>query len=549
MIACLLSLRQLVQTIPKSFTGRTTLWALYVIALAPYIATQWLTLSTRHGVSERYQLTHPVELLIRKAKADFETFRLQQSETYEAASKEYKRRYGLEPPDGLESWYNFAKMHNSVVIDDFDTMYHGIAPFWTLTGREFVDVQKQLKQVPDSDLWSCNFSGPSGHANCVHPWRYFDRNVGALLDIVPQDVRRSLTNVSFLVNHLDEPRVIIPSSTSPKGARHRSSLHQTDLKHKSAWSKLTESCIGVKGQSVAEDGEHWLPFVRNRTAALDLCHHDEYRHMHGLFQSPTSLVVIEGLAPVLSTGSPSTMGDILLPSPAYFTESEFRYNEADDRDWTRKKNNLYWAGSTSGGYAGKDWQQFHRQRFVSFVQNSNKRRFFHLREHEGSFTRVASSFLNTKLYNVMFTRVNQCERRYCREQDMFFNIGPWAGKDEALQSRLVFDLDGNGISGRYYKLLASKSAPLKQTLLREWHDDRLVPWVHYVPVSQHMDELPELTSFLASSELGQQRAREVAEQGREWASRALREIDVAVYVYRLMLELARLQDVHRERLA
>lgn len=42
---------------------------------------------------------------------------------------------------------------------------------------------------------------------------------------------------------------------------------------------------------------------------------------------------------------------------------------------------------------------------------------------------------------------------------------PLASKDEAFHSRLVFDLDGNGISGRWYRLLASKSAPLKQTLL------------------------------------------------------------------------------------
>jgi hypothetical protein len=63
-----------------------------------------------------------------------------------------------------------------------------------------------------------------------------------------------------------------------------------------------------------------------------------------------------------------------------------------------------------------------------------------------------------------------------------------------------------------------------------------------------MDELPELVLYLASTELGQLRAREIAEQGREWTSRALREIDIALYVYRLLLELARLQNIHREKL-
>lgn len=93
----------------------------------------------------------------------------------------------------------------------------------------------------------------------------------------------------------------------------------------------------------------------------------------------------------------------------------------------------------------------------------------------------------------------------------------------------MFDIDGNGISGRYYKLLASKSAPLKQTLLREWHDDRLLPWVHYIPVSQSMTELPEMVMYF-TSEAGQKCAQEIAEQGQDWFSKAIRKEDMTIYV-------------------
>lgn len=109
----------------------------------------------------------------------------------------------------------------------------------------------------------------------------------------------------------------------------------------------------------------------------------------------------------------------------------------------------------------------------------------------------------------------------------------------------MFDLDGNGISGRYYKLLASKSVPLKQTLLREWHDERLVPWVHYIPISQGMEEVPEIAAYLTGTEMGEELARAVAEGGSEWFGRPLREVDRGVYMYRLFLELARLQDGER----
>ncbi|KMU71709.1 capsular associated protein [Coccidioides immitis RMSCC 3703] len=239
------------------------------------------------------------------------------------------------------------------------------------------------------------------------------------------------------------------------------------------------------------------------------------------------------------------MGDILYPSPAYI-ESEFQYVEANDVDWDKKINNLYWAGSTTGGFASTDqWRDYHRQRFVSLAQNLRRRQHYYLRERGGVISRVSSSFLNSRLFDVAFTRIFQCEKKYCRDQHMYFKVKSWADKDKALRSRLAFDIDGNGISGRYYKLLASKSAPLKQTLFREWHDERLVPWVHYIPVSQSLEELPELVFYLTSTEAGQKRAREIAEQGRDWFSKAFRDVDLTVYTYRLMLELARLQDPKR----
>lgn len=118
--------------------------------------------------------------------------------------------------------------------------------------------------------------------------------------------------------------------------------------------------------------------------------------------------------------------------------------------------------------------------------------------------------------------------------------------NRAFKTRLTMYLDGNGISDRLYKLLAYKSYPLKQTLLRVWHGDRLVPWVHYVPVSIGVDELPELVSYLTLSEVGMERAKKITEAGREWFGKSLKEVDMDIYLYRLLLELVRLQDPQRE---
>lgn len=66
-----------------------------------------------------------------------------------------------------------------------------------------------------------------------------------------------------------------------------------------------------------------------------------------------------------------------------------------------------------------------------------------------------------------------------------------------------------------------------------------------MPVSQGMEELPELVRWLTSNEMGRRRAEEIAVEGSKWFKKALRTEDMSVYLYRLMLELARLQDLSR----
>lgn len=537
---------------PPSLKGRSTLWLLFIFALTPHIATQYSKFAARSLATDSYEQLHPIQLLIQRANSSFQAMMQNQSQSYTAACEEYKRRYRIDPPPGFESWYNYAKTHRSPIIDDFDTLYRGIAPFWAMSGKEYAETMQQATQTDISEIWSCDFSGSNGTTYCHHPYRTFDRHFSTLFDTIAENVRQELSNVSFLINHLDEPRVILPhergSRPSPLS---QGPLRETDLKRKSTWDLLTRNCNASSGRGRAQSQRGPVPFVEDIMASTDLCQHAEYRAMHGLFLSPTSLQAVEGSVPILSTGAVSTMGDILIPSPAYL-EPGFRYDVTTDRDWSQKSNNVYWAGSTTGGYGNSGssaWRHFHRQRFVSLMQNRDKGyRYSYLHEQDGVFERRASSFLDSSLYDVSFTKITQCDWRCCREQSEHFPLQSWADKDAALKSRLVFDTDGNGISGRYYKLLASRSAPMKQTLFREWHDDRLVPWVHYIPVSPGMEEVAEMTFFFTSTRTGQQWAHWIAEQGRLWSSEALREVDISIYLYRLLLELARLQDVDREAL-
>lgn len=485
---------------------------------------------------------HPVETLITKAKADFEQLAQRQSSSYASAHKEYLRRYGVEPPPGFRAWYEFAASRESPIIDDFDMIYEGVSPFWKLSGTEVREIMKEAQRIGGNELWSCSATNTS----CSHPHRTRDRDFSLLFDTLLEDVRHELPDVDYLVNHFDEPAVLIPPDSANEGVR-TDKVKVRNFRKRALWPKVTKYCqYTTSEENATTPGNFGLPFVTDVRSSKDLCRHPEYRETHGLLARPKSAQLVEGAVPVLSTGSLSTMGDLIFPSPAYI-EDGFKYDPAQDVEWEEKRNNLYWAGSTTGGYAADDgWRLYQRQRFVELAQNLAPRPHLYLRTVGDVVTRVASSFLNSRLFDVAFTRVNQCETRYCLEQRDYFRTKGWAHKDEALRSRFAFDIDGNGVSGRYYKLLASKSTPLKMTILREWHDERLVPWVHYVPVSAGMEELPELVSYLTSTREGQERARDIAEAGRRWYFQALRKEDMAVYVYRLLLELARLQDPERQ---
>lgn len=547
-VACFFALGQTVHMTPKQATARWALWILILFPLVPYLANMFAIRAAQSSIpmSFRDATDHPVETLAHGAEASFENLLQRQSQSYAVAHDEYRRRYQMEPPPGFEAWYEFAVSHQSPIIDDFDTMYNAISPFWAISGKEVIEIMGDAQDASCSELWVCELVGSRAKTHCSHSHRTFDRHISTLFDQLLGNLDGALPNVKFLVNHLDEPRVLIPPAVLERHSLDKKLLNLTSMPHRPVWHVITRFCATNKTSDAQHRAETFgIPFITDSHSALDLCQHPEYSDMHGLFMGPTSFRLVEGLVPILSTGSPSTRGDILFPSPAY-TEPEFHYEAAHDVDWDKKRNKLYWAGSTTGGFAFDDqWRFYHRQRFVALTQNLERRRHFYLRERDGVIGRAESSFLNCRLFDVAFTRIFQCERRLCRDQRASFNTKRWASSSRAFQSRLVFDMDGNGISGRYYKLLASKSVPLKQTILREWHDDRLMPWVHYIPVSLSMEELPELVTYLLSTETGQQRAKKVADQGRDWFARAMRQDDLSIYSYRLLIELARLQDPER----
>lgn len=66
---------------------------------------------------------------------------------------------------------------------------------------------------------------------------------------------------------------------------------------------------------------------------------------------------------------------------------------------------------------------------------------------------------------------------------------------------------------------------------------RLIPWLHYIPLSMSMAEMPSMLQFLLDH--GDDVLASVAKNGKDWANTALRPVDAKIYMYRLLLEMGR----------
>jgi hypothetical protein len=100
------------------------------------------------------------------------------------------------------------------------------------------------------------------------------------------------------------------------------------------------------------------------------------------------------------------------------------------------------------------------------------------------------------------------------------------------------DIDGNSFSGRYLSFLRSTSVSIKATVYSEWHDDRLIPWLHFVPMhNSFVDMYGILDYFLGIGDdhvamlygAHDEAAKKIAHRGQEWANKVLRKEDMHVY--------------------
>lgn len=513
-------------------------------------------LSDVQDFAQRTFADHPIEYLARKSLAEWEGMVEHQSNDLITAIEEYRRRYRRNPPPGFDKWFAYARQHGSLIIDEFDDIYEMLEQFW---GASPTVLRKAVNYVTDDQPDAIGYiTLKDGHVTKNKTGWIHDGFFGLL-----EPVQDQLPDMRMMVSGADEP-IVLRSEADPgisdSGAvksRSRNALTWDDIQKPCSfprnWHHPEKPEWRAKIEEVSPPLLMDLPFVTNKYDEMNLCKHPEYDKMHDLGRScqDDKTQLYDGLIPVFSQAAPSTYSDIYFPTSQYWGEGQLPQH--DTIAWEDKKNALYWKGSTTGGWAleSNNFHYFLRHRFVEFVQGLSNPTYKLLKQSRlGFWTKTSTQQLPEDSYNVHFSAIIQCKpEAVCKKEAAYFKVGAYGPKNESSGYRFIMDIDGNTFANRFYRSLSSRSVIIKQTGFQEWHDERLFPWVHYVPLSISNEELPEIMRYMSETEPGQKLAQEIAERTRGWTARVLRKVDASIFTYRLVLEYARLLRDDRDEIS
>jgi hypothetical protein len=522
------------------------------------------------------------------------------SNSFSIAHKTYKERHdGRDPPPAFADWYELAK--NTVVIDRFDQIDRDLAPFKAIPPQKLRQRTSLVSQMPGVHVIGIKDGNASrlpevtGHdAELLDglvasinkfskflPDMLFPVNLGTTPRILPTwetangQNRADLTPIVNLISkrsiegdstdkgseakpaetpvpkplpalpkspQTDQPSIISPANyrqmqveACPPGSRTRTNPH---------WN-IGEFCADcVRRHSKAQIMVNW-------ERSMEYCAQPDLKYLHGVSLSSPHAEPIRDLLPLFGPSKSEPFQDILIPLP-----------QPDD--------SMFWRGQTGNEYmSDQALRGNHKFRLLHMLGNRNPKDKIAMilpsandpnaYRHEKVPIAEANLVVPT---SVGMNDYTGCQGPNCELLRQTYPVVDESKDQEPLEYRYILLLDqDNGPSPDLLRVLRSKSVPLISTLFRTWYSDRLIPWLHFVPIDTRYQGLhTTLTYFTGTHKKAYINGRDtdmkgqtkdgawIAQQGAKWAKEALGEKDREVYFFRLMLEWARLVDDKRDEI-
>ncbi|KAI1392768.1 glycosyltransferase family 90 protein [Hypoxylon trugodes] len=569
-----------------------------------------ITTSTIYAVAKSKQLErHPVDDLVYKNRVEADRWlrHATVSTTLKLAVTEYKDRHqGRNPPPNFDKWFEFAQQRKSVVVDRFDQIEKDILPFWGTKQRKIQEGLERLKGLPDIGIIQIS-DGKVSHNQPTDP------SQKRMLDeagLMISKFAEHLPPMSIAINLKERPRVLVPWDdihrlTMAAGSKSRFQLiphrkRENDNPRLVGGNPIdvSKADLGSVAQpyvspkkfrqlealacppgSATRGGVHWDvrdfcsscvkphsegQFLQDWDMFLDPCHQPDIFNLHDLHTTPHLYELHQDLLPLFSGSKTDSFNDILIPLVRPDTNQE-----RDGIEFAAKKDIVFWQGDARDSQIVTPQSLLggHRHRLVHFANNASavdkvsmllgiqvkeKDKF----QYEGVHLKEANGPLP---FEFSFSNAEPCEDPNCQLLQQEFGFKE---PGNALEHRYIMLLDtADGPPRDLLSTLRSNSVPVLSSIFREWYTERLMPWVHFVPIDLRYHALHStLTYFVGLKNRGtingrqqltdgrREDARWIAEQGRKWAEKAIRKEDMEVYLFRLLLEWGRVIDENRDNL-
>ncbi|KAK4147803.1 glycosyltransferase [Dichotomopilus funicola] len=555
---------------------------------------------------------HPLIKTIYDARiaADRWLVRATVSDSLPVAVREYKDRHsGRDPPPNFDAWYEFATQRRSVVIDHFAQMEEDILPFWGVLPSKVREAVRHAAAEPDMAL--LRIQGGKIEHN-LPPSSPYKPVIDDLIELIGGFVQH-LSDMEFAVNLNERPRVLAPRDDVQRAVKSASWKRVSKLLPRSVdiQGDIPAAQPPNDGESPAEEyftpvtalremtaltcapgtrgraGTHWdvrdicvscarpqsqQLYLANWQLSQGLCHQSDLFRLHSFHMTPPEVRPLQELLPVFSRAKTTSYSDILIPLRRISEPAE-----PTTEDFEMKYKRLFWRGKVDRyGTSHELVRGGHQERLVHTLNNpaSSEKTILLLPQKKTlRYEQVPTADINELFpIDVAFSEYNACKDAAAPQpgiddtcnKDAAAEFHKKPQDEETLRHKYVMVIDGdNGPSPEVLRTLRSNSVPFYASIFKEWYSERLLPWIHFVPIDLRFHALHSTVVYFmglqkrdgrmlngreVEMEDRQDDGKWIAEQGKRWAEKAIRREDMEVYLFRLLLEWGRIVAENRDEI-
>ncbi|TFK68079.1 hypothetical protein BDN72DRAFT_798290 [Pluteus cervinus] len=535
--------------------------------------------------------SHPIYELVRRAEKEWKDKLDRASKTLDEAVLEYEKRYKRAPPKGFDDWWEYVQKHDVQLPDEYDQIYHDLEPYWGMNPKDLHAIELEWEGHEDSfTLGKTSPTSPLDMVNYSLPDR--GGNTGLALanpayDVIDllKEVEAKIPPFRAVFSPHDNPNLPTDWELKEMALKAAAAGTYIDINNPppvklDGWISACSPTSPAWQRPINHEAPpRPLPptspktFIYNHRSAMDPCLHPDHLLLHGQFLSHhKGPVPHRRMVPQFSYCPTMLHHDIMAAMPINWVgDIEPRSNDPLFRE--KGDARLEWRGSNTGIWHDKGnnrWWDAQRARLIRWAEPFGVEipwggkayeypediRYLVPWKEEGESMKGEIGTANRAKWNPAMLDVAfagnplSCPEEVCHVLGEMFEYRRPHNVRAQGRYKYILDVDGNGWSSRFKRLITSNSLIFKSTIYPEWYTDRIQPWVHYVPIQVSLSDLHDSLLFFRGDPTGrgshEDMGANIAWAGRDWSKRFWRREDLTAYMFRSFLEYARVMSLERD---